>query len=64
MKDIMSVMEATEYLGISKPMLYLLLKTETFPSFRIGKRVLIRKESLDRWVEEQEKKNMDSKKNK
>ena len=49
----LSVAEAAEALGISRPSLYALLDRPGFPSFRVGRRVLISREGLASWVAEQ-----------
>ena len=49
-KRVLSVTEAAEALGISRPTLYTLLHRSDFPSFRIGNRVLISMDGLHRWV--------------
>lgn len=49
----MSVAEAAKALGISRPSLYALLDVPGFPSFRVGRRVLISRAGLARWVEQQ-----------
>ena len=42
-----SVQEAANLLGINKPTLYRFIHTGQLPSYRIGRRRLIRAESLD-----------------
>ncbi|MDO4982163.1 MAG: helix-turn-helix domain-containing protein [Eubacteriales bacterium] len=48
-----NISETAEVLGISRPTMYELLHREDFPSFRVGKRVLVPVDALKRWVEEQ-----------
>ena len=43
----LSVQEAAQLLGINKPTLYRFIHTGQLPSYRIGRRRLIRRESLD-----------------
>ena len=46
--------EAAEALGISRPTLDKLIKTDaTFPAFKIGKRVLISMIELNKWATKQ-----------
>lgn len=48
-----SVTEAAEMLGVSRPTVYSLLNREDFPVFSVGKRRLISADGLRRWVAEQ-----------
>lgn len=47
----MSVKEMGAYLGISTGKAYELVKTEGFPIVRVGRKVLISKSGLIRWIE-------------
>ncbi|TET62225.1 DNA-binding protein [Candidatus Aerophobetes bacterium] len=49
-KEIMNPKEAAEYLGISKPTLYKLIKNGEIPAKRIGKQWRIAKAVLDEIV--------------
>ncbi len=49
----LSVSEAADILGVSRPSLYQLIDKPGFPSFRVGRRVLISRAGLARWVEQQ-----------
>lgn len=41
-------------LGVSRAMAYDLINTQGFyPAFRIGKRVLVRVDALEKWLDEQ-----------
>lgn len=42
-----------QYLGIGKTRGYQLAAKPDFPAFRIGKKVLVSREKLDAWIEEQ-----------
>ena len=46
----LSVEEAAEMLGISKPTAYQLTKVEGFPAFKIGARTVISRARLEEWV--------------
>jgi len=50
-KITMSVKEMGAYLGISTGKAYELVKTEGFPIVRVGRKVLISKSGLIRWIE-------------
>ena len=49
----LSVSEAADILGVSRPSLCQLIDKPGFPSFRVGRRVLISRAGLARWVEQQ-----------
>lgn len=45
--------EAAETLGVSVVLMRRIAKTPGFPIFRVGKRILIPKEGLRQWINEQ-----------
>ena len=45
-----SVTEAAEMLGISRPTMYKLMHRADFPVIRIGTRTLIHREKLEMWA--------------
>ena len=49
-KATMSVLELSSQLGISLPKAYELVKTEGFPSIRIGTRILIPVDAFREWL--------------
>ena len=49
----MTVDELAETLGIAKPKAYELTNTDGFPSFKVGKRILINRKGLQDWIEKQ-----------
>lgn len=51
-----SVTEMGRRLGISKGRAYQLANSEGFPSFRIGKRIVVNSKLLDDWLDKQAKK--------
>lgn len=51
-----SAADISEYLGISLTNAYNLMQSEGFPSFRIGRRVLITCDAFSKWLEEQQQK--------
>ena len=53
----LSVPELAKVLGISRAGAYELARQEGFPSFRVGSRILVPKENLVKWIEEQTKNN-------
>lgn len=52
-KMALSVAEAAAELGVSRVTMYQIVKREDFPVARIGSRLLIPREKLQRWLEKQ-----------
>ena len=52
-KIALSVAEAAEALGVSKPTVYELIHRGDFPCFKIGTRQLISRSGLEAWVQDQ-----------
>ena len=54
MKKNLTVREMAEVLSVSRTTAYSLVNDEGFyPAFRIGRKVLINQEQLEKWIEEQ-----------
>ncbi|USL33990.1 helix-turn-helix domain-containing protein [Priestia megaterium] len=53
-KQTISVKEAAAYMGISKDLIYQLVRENKMPHLRLSRRILFRKEALDRWLTTQE----------
>lgn len=49
----LTVPEVGEALGISRAKAYDLVRSEGFPSMRIGTRILVPRDKLIRWIDEQ-----------
>jgi excisionase family DNA binding protein len=49
--------EVADVLGISESGTYDLCRTDSFPSFRIGNRILIKRDKLVEWIDQQSKNN-------
>ena len=49
-KQTLTVSEAAEILGISKPMMYNLIRDGSVPSINVGKKILISKHVLSVWL--------------
>ena len=49
----LTVPEVGEVLGISRAKAYDLVRSEGFPSMRIGTRILVPRDKLIRWIDEQ-----------
>lgn len=48
---VMSAKQVAEYLGISKQGAYNLMNTESFPTLRVGKRLLVSTDRFLEWIE-------------
>jgi excisionase family DNA binding protein len=53
LKEVMTVREASQYLGISPESLYKYLNADRIPAFKLGNRWRFKKDLLDRWMEKQ-----------
>lgn len=51
----LSASEAAQVIGISRPRMYQLMKVNGFPTVQVGRRLLVSRKGLERWVEEQSK---------
>ena len=49
---VLNASQLSNALGISRAGAYQLLNTETFPTLRIGKRLLVPKDKLIDWIEQ------------
>lgn len=54
MRQTITVKEVADYIGISKDLVYQLVREHKIPHLRIGRRILFRKESLNLWMSNQE----------
>ena len=50
-KEVMTLREASQYLGISPDTLYKYLSDDRIPAFKLGNRWRFKKDLLDRWIE-------------
>ncbi|WP_338033013.1 helix-turn-helix domain-containing protein [Lentibacillus sediminis] len=53
----MTVEETAGYLGVSKDLIYKLVRKKQIPNIKIGGRIMFKKESIDRWLSEIEQEN-------
>jgi excisionase family DNA binding protein len=60
-KDVMTLREASEYLGVSQDTLYKYLSQGRVPAFKLGNRWRFKKDLLDRWMEKVSEQLMDLK---
>ncbi len=49
----LTVNEAASLLGVSLPTAYHLVHREDFPTLRIGRKLLVSREGLERWIADQ-----------
>ena len=52
MSEIMNLIQAAEYLSLSKSSLYKSTSQREIPHFKMGKRIYFKKSELDQWVTE------------
>jgi excisionase family DNA binding protein len=53
-RQTMTAQETALYLGVSKDLIYSMVKVGELPAVKVGRRILFRKEALDRWMQVQE----------
>ena len=61
LKEVMTVREASQYLGISPDTLYKYLSEDRIPAFKLGNRWRFKKDLLDRWMEKKSERLLDVK---
>lgn len=49
-----NVQELAVYIGVSKDLIYKLVREKRIPFIKIGKRILFRVEAINLWLKEQE----------
>jgi excisionase family DNA binding protein len=59
-REVMTLREASQYLGISPDTLYKYLNEQTIPAFKLGNRWRFKKDLLDRWMEKKSERVSDS----
>lgn len=50
LKEVLSVVELAEYLGVSSDCIYTMVREKQIPFVRVRKRIVFRKESIDTWL--------------
>ena len=50
-KEVMTLREASQYLGVSPDTLYKYLSEHRIPAFKLGNRWRFKKDLLDRWMD-------------
>ena len=56
--EILTVKEAASYMRSSDWKIYMMVKAGQIPHFRVGGKILFRKETLDQWMAGQERKSV------
>jgi excisionase family DNA binding protein len=59
LKEVMTLREASQYLGISPDTLYKYLSEDKIPAFKLGNRWRFKKDLLDRWMEKKSERVLD-----
>ena len=59
LKEVMTLREASQYLGISPDTLYKYLSERQIPAFKLGNRWRFKKDLLDRWMEKKSERVLD-----
>ena len=52
-KIALNVSEVADALGVSRPVVYQLMRRADFPAFKIGRRTLVSRSALEEWVNKQ-----------
>lgn len=52
-RSTLSVDEIAVYIGVSIDMIYKMTREKAIPHFRVGRRILFRKDAIDKWINEQ-----------
>lgn len=54
MKDVMDIIELSEYIGIGRSKIYSLIRQKKIPASKIGRQYRFSKELVDGWLKEQD----------
>ncbi len=60
LKEVMTLREASQYLGISPDTLYKYLGKDKIPAFKLGNRWRFKRDLLDRWMEKKSERGTNS----
>lgn len=52
-RSTLTVYEVAEYLGVSIDTIYALVREKKIVHFRIGRRILFKKEAIEKWIQQQ-----------
>jgi len=51
-RSTLTTIEIATYLGISQDLIFKMVRQKEIPHFRIGRRILFKKEAIEKWIEE------------
>ena len=57
-RETMTVKEVAGYLRVHTDMIYALVRQKQIPHMRLGNRILFTKESIHKWIQDQEEKSL------
>jgi excisionase family DNA binding protein len=60
LREVMTLREASQYLGVSPDTLYKYLGEDKIPAFKLGNRWRFKKDLLDRWMEKKSERSTSS----
>ncbi len=60
LREVMTLREASQYLGVSPDTLYKYLSEDKIPAFKLGNRWRFKKDLLDRWMERKSERLIDT----
>lgn len=49
-RSTLTVVEVAEYLGISKDLVYMMVREKQLPHVKLGRRILFKIDSVERWL--------------
>lgn len=50
-RNTLTTLEVAEYLGVSKETIYGLVRSKEIVHFRIGSRILFKRDAIDQWID-------------
>lgn len=53
-KNTLTVQETADYLGVSRDTIYNMVRTKEIPHFRIRRRIFFSRDTIDKWILQQE----------
>lgn len=51
-RSTLTTIEIATYLGISQDLIFKMVRQKEIPHFRIGRRILFKKEAIEKWIED------------
>lgn len=53
-RNTLTTLETAKYLGVSQDLIFKMVREKSIPHFRIGRRILFRVESIEKWITDRE----------